>query len=125
MMWGLMLLGAILGLWAAFRKRLQQNRWTLRFLVLAVLFPEIGNQMGWYSAEIGRQPWVVHGLLKTADAASKNISVHQVIFSLVLFSLIYALLFIMFIYLLDKKIRKGPPEEEGVEEYRDPYSIGA
>jgi cytochrome bd ubiquinol oxidase subunit I len=119
-MWGLMFLGVIFGLIAWKRKKIKESRWTLRFLVISVIFPEIGNQLGWYSAEIGRQPWVVYNLLRTEDGVSKNLEPSQVIFSLILFVLIYALIFIMFIYLLDKKIRQGPEAGEP-EEYHHQY----
>jgi len=120
-MWGFMLFAVFLALIAVCRRKLLQSKWTLRLLVISVLFPEIANQLGWYSAEIGRQPWIVHGILKTKDGVSAALSRGQVVFSLVLFAMIYLLLFILFIYLMDKKIRQGPPENEGTEEYRDRF----
>lgn len=120
-MWCLMVVGVLFALYAIIKKRLMTSKWTLRFLVISVLFPQLANQLGWYSAEMGRQPWVVYGLLKTKDAVSPMISRSQVISSLVLFSFIYLLLFILFIYLLDRKIREGPPEEMKSDEYRDPF----
>lgn len=122
-MWGLMAIGVCLGLRAWWAKKILESKWTLRFLVVSVLFPEIGNQLGWYSAEMGRQPWVVYSVLKTADGVSESVTSGQVIFSLIMFSLIYLLLFILFIYLMDKKIRHGP-EEEKPEEYRDHFATG-
>lgn len=80
----------------------------LKILVLSVLLPQIGNQIGWYTAEIGRQPWIVYGLLKTSDGLSKTVTSEHIIFSLILFTLIYAGLFVVFLYLLDKKIKHGP-----------------
>jgi len=122
-MWGLMAIGVALALKAIFSKKLLQSKWTLRYLMISVLFPQIGNQLGWYSAEMGRQPWVVQGLLKTSHAVSPLLKKGQVIGSLVLFSFIYLLVFILFIYLLDKKIRTGPPEEmKGEMEYRNPFA---
>ncbi len=117
-MWGLMLLGVVFGLVAWKRKKILESKWTLRFLVISVIFPEIGNQLGWDSAEIGRQPWVVHNVLLTKEGVSPNIQPGQVIFSLALFSLIYLLIFILFIYLLDRKIKDGP-EVGDSEEYRN------
>ena len=119
-MWVLMLLGVIMGMIAWKRKKILESKWTLRFLTISVLFPEIGNQLGWYSAEIGRQPWVVYNLLKTTDGVSKNLQRGQVIFSLILFAFIYLLIFVLFIYLMNRKIRQGPEEVE-FDEYRDPY----
>ncbi|MCH9625877.1 MAG: Cytochrome bd-II ubiquinol oxidase subunit 1 [Chlamydiales bacterium] len=119
-MWGVMFIAVIFGLIAWKRKKLLESRWTLRFLVISVLFPEIGNQLGWYSAEIGRQPWVVYNLLRTKDAVSQNLVRGQVIFSLIMFAVIYTLFFIMFIFLMNRKIQQGP-QDEGLDEYRDPY----
>ncbi len=119
-MWGFMAVGVIFGVIAWKRKKILESKWTLRFLMISVLFPEIGNQLGWYSAEIGRQPWVVYGLLKTADGVSKSIQRGQVIFSLILFACVYALLFVLFIFLMNRKIQQGP-DETGLDEYRDPY----
>ncbi|MBP7542559.1 MAG: cytochrome ubiquinol oxidase subunit I [Ignavibacteriaceae bacterium] len=80
----------------------------LKILVVSVLLPQIANQIGWYTAEIGRQPWIVYGLLKTSDGLSKTVTSEHIIFSLILFTLIYAGLFVVFLYLLDKKIKHGP-----------------
>jgi cytochrome d ubiquinol oxidase subunit I len=95
----------------SWRGRLYKTRWLLVVLVFSVLLPETANQMGWFSAEVGRQPWIVYGLLRTHDALSVSVGSGQVIASLVLFCLIYLLLFILFIYLLDEKIRQGPEED--------------
>lgn len=80
----------------------------LKILVASVLLPQIANQIGWYTAEIGRQPWIVYGLLKTSDGLSKTVTSEHIVFSLILFTLIYAGLFVVFLYLLDKKIKHGP-----------------
>lgn len=104
---GLTLLTSFL-LW---RKKLFQNRWLLQVLVWAVLLPQIANQAGWFSAEMGRQPWVVYGLLRTSDALSKAVTAEHVWFSLILFTAVYILLFSLFIYLLNKKIVHGPTDE--------------
>lgn len=126
-MWGLMFVVAILGWIAVARWRKNKtSRFVMWCAMISVIFPEVGNQMGWYTAEIGRQPWVVYGLLKTADGVTLGLVPGQVIASLIMFVVVYALIFAMFIYLLDKKIRLGPPEEdEGMDEYRDPYKRSA
>lgn len=118
-MWGLMFLGVVWSWWAIWRKKLSQSRWLLRYLVISIIFPQVANQMGWYSAEMGRQPWIVYGLLKTKDGVSSTIQKGEVLTSLILFSVIYFLLFVLFIYLLDRKIKKGP--EAKIEEYRKTY----
>jgi cytochrome d ubiquinol oxidase subunit I len=78
----------------------------------SVLLPQVANQMGWYAAETGRQPWVVYGLLRTSDALSKAVTANQVLFSLILFTLVYTLLLILFLYLLNKKIQHGPDNSQ-------------
>jgi len=85
-----------------------QKYWLLKILVFSVLAPQIANQLGWFSAEVGRQPWIVYGLMRTSEGLSKAVSAGQTLFSLILFTLIYLLLFILFIFLLDRKIKQGP-----------------
>ncbi len=92
------------------RRSLFTKKWLMVVFIFAVLLPQIANQLGWYAAEMGRQPWVVYGLLRTSDALSESVRANQVWFSLILFTSIYALLFTLFIYLLDKKIKKGPDD---------------
>ncbi|MDO7647828.1 MAG: cytochrome ubiquinol oxidase subunit I, partial [Flavobacteriaceae bacterium] len=90
------------------RGTLFDKKWLLWIFVFAAILPQIANQVGWFAAEMGRQPWVVYGLLRTSDAFSQAVTDNQIIFSLVLFLLVYALLFTLFIYLLNKKIKHGP-----------------
>ncbi len=101
--------------WQWRRGRLFSQRWLLWVFVWSVILPQLANQAGWFAAEMGRQPWVVYGLLRTSDALSKAVTANQVWFSLIMFSLIYTLLFALFLYLLNKKIQHGPdelPQEE-------------
>jgi cytochrome d ubiquinol oxidase subunit I len=98
-----------------------QRVWIRRYwwvMAFAVLLPQIANQAGWFTAEIGRQPWIVWGYLRTSEGLSKVVEANQVLISLIGFGLIYALLFALFIYLLNKKITTGP---EAVENH-DPSS---
>ena len=81
-----------------------------------MLLPQIANQLGWLSAEVGRQPWIVYGLLRTKDALSESVNASHLVGSLVLFVLIYALLFVLFIYLLNEKIQHGPDQEQPITE---------
>lgn len=103
----LLILISIVGiiLWAT--NKLWNARWFLWILVFGVLLPHIANQTGWITAEVGRQPWIVYGLMRTSDAFSKNLSPGSVWFSLILFTFIYLLIFILFLYLLDRKIKQG------------------
>lgn len=95
-----------------YRGKLFRQRWLLWMAVFSVFLPQLANQFGWFAAEMGRQPWVVYNLLRTSDALSKAVTANQVIFSLVLFTLIYVVLFALFIYLLNKKIKHGPEDIE-------------
>lgn len=104
---------SILAFWAWRTNRLENQTWLLRLLTASVLLPQIANQAGWFAAEMGRQPWVVYGLLRTSDALSEAVREEQVLFSLVLFFAIYTALFALFIYLLRKKILHGPEDEAG------------
>lgn len=93
-----------------------ERPWIRKFwwvLLFAVLLPQIANQVGWFTAEIGRQPWIVWGYLRTSQGLSEVVTANQVMGSLIGFVLIYALLFVLFIYLLDKKIRHGPEPAGG------------
>lgn len=102
-------LGSALAWW---RGGLFKRRWLLWVLVYSVLLPQLANQLGWFSAEVGRQPWIVYGLLRTSEGLSKSVSSGDVIISIVLFSLIYLLLFALFIYLLNEKIQHGPDADD-------------
>ncbi|MCB9201229.1 MAG: cytochrome ubiquinol oxidase subunit I [Flavobacteriales bacterium] len=107
---------SLLAAWYSWRGKLHRQRWLLRVLVPAVLLPQVANQVGWYTAEMGRQPWVVYGLLRTSDALSEAVRAEHVLFSLVMFTALYALLLFLFLYLLNKKIVHGPdeaPDEDG------------
>ncbi len=94
-----------------FRGKLFDQKWLLWVFVFAAILPQVANQVGWFAAEMGRQPWVVYGLLRTSDALSKVVTANQVLFSMVLFSIVYAFLLALFIYMLNKKIKKGPEGE--------------
>jgi cytochrome d ubiquinol oxidase subunit I len=113
---GLLLIAITLfGTFQWWRGKIFQHRWYLWVLVGSVLLPQISNQFGWYAAEMGRQPWVVYKHLRTSDALSEVVTSDHVIFSLIFFALIYLLLLVLFIYLLDKKIRKGPYDESDID----------
>ncbi|MGB9770431.1 MAG: cytochrome ubiquinol oxidase subunit I [Candidatus Kapaibacteriota bacterium] len=107
------ILGAIL--WAT--NKLWNTKWFLWILVFSVVLPHIANQTGWITAEVGRQPWIVYGLLRTSDAISKNLTPGSVWFSLTLFTLIYLLIFVLFLFFLDRKIKQGITEHYTDEVY--------
>jgi cytochrome bd ubiquinol oxidase subunit I len=95
------------GLYLWWRGRLFTTPWFLRILVPSVLLPQAANQLGWFSAEVGRQPYIVYNLMKTSDALSKTVRASEVLTSLILFGFIYLLLLVLFIYLLNDKIQNG------------------
>jgi cytochrome d ubiquinol oxidase subunit I len=92
------------------RRILFETRWLLWIFVFAVIGPYLANQLGWLAAEFGRQPWIVYGLLRTSDGVSKSVPASHVLGSIVLFSIVYLLLFLIWIYVMDRKIRQGPEE---------------
>lgn len=108
---------SLLGSFMLWRKRLFVTKWLLWIFVFSVLGPQIANQLGWLAAEVGRQPWIVYGLLRTENALSKVVSAQQVLGSLIMFTVIYLFLLALFIYLLDHKIKQGPegiPTQDGI-----------
>lgn len=109
---GMMLIG--LTLYASFlwwRGKLFETKWLMWIFSFSVILPQIANQVGWFTAEMGRQPWVVYGLLRTSKAFSQEVSSNQIVFSLVLFTLVYSLLLVLFLYSVNKKIKHGPYDE--------------
>ncbi|RXQ96700.1 cytochrome ubiquinol oxidase subunit I [Ancylomarina salipaludis] len=113
---GMALIGlSLLACFYWWRGRLFEQKWLLVTFIFAVFLPQIANQTGWFAAEMGRQPWVVYGLLRTSDAFSQAVSANQIWFSLIMFFFIYTLLFILFIYILNKKIQHGPYDKDDTE----------
>lgn len=123
MMWGIMFFLAVLAaiLWQ--RGTLFTNKWVLRALVVSVLCPQIANQAGWITAEMGRYPWIVYNLLRISEGLSKVVTANQVLGSLIMFTFLYFLLFIVFLYLLNDKIKLGPVDGHGLATYRQYHSL--
>ena len=101
---------AALGFLYFWRGSLFEKRWLLWLLVLSVLGPQIANQAGWFAAEVGRQPWIVQGLLRTPEGLSAVVKANTVLSAILLFSAVYVLLFAVFVYLLNDKIQHGPDD---------------
>jgi cytochrome d ubiquinol oxidase subunit I len=100
-----------LGAWLQSRKgTIAAKPLLLKALLFAIPLPYIAIQLGWIVAEVGRQPWLVYGVFKTADGVSKTVSPGQVLLSLVGFTVVYGLLAVADIFLLRKFARKGPEE---------------
>ncbi|HEV2454188.1 MAG TPA: cytochrome ubiquinol oxidase subunit I [Verrucomicrobiae bacterium] len=107
-----LLVVAGLGCFLSWRKQLLNHRWLLWILVFSVLGPELANQLGWFGAEVGRQPWIVYGLMRTPAGLSAVVRANTVLTSLILFTFVYFLLFAVFIYLLNHKIQTGPHPDD-------------
>ena len=101
----------LMGLLLLWRRTLANSRWFLWTLMLAVPFPYIANEAGWTAAEVGRQPWLVYGLLRTADGASRTVAAGETIFTTLGFAGIYALLGLLFLLLVGRVIHQGPEIE--------------
>ena len=112
----LMVLIALFGLYLVLRKRLERQRWFLYLLPLAILLPYVANTSGWLLAEVGRQPWIVQGLMRTEDGVSQVVSTGMVALSLAAFALLYGALMVAAVYLLQKFARKGPAPEDAAPE---------
>jgi len=97
----------------AIRNRLEEHPGYLKIMLFAIPLPYIASQAGWVLAEVGRQPWIVHGLLKTQDAASPvaNVAGFQVLISLIAFILVYGILGLVGFYLIARNARRGPSME--------------
>ncbi len=114
---GMSMIGlSLLSCFEMFRGRFFENKLLLKILVVSSLMPQLANQFGWFAAEMGRQPWVVYGLLRTSNAFSESVSASQILFSIILFAIIYSFLFILFIYMMNKKIQNGPEDMSDVDD---------
>jgi cytochrome d ubiquinol oxidase subunit I len=90
------------------RNKLWKNRWLLKILLWSIPLPLVACQLGWITAEVGRQPWIVYGLLKTSEAHSPTVTAEEILFSIILFSTIYLLLGILYVYILVREVKHGP-----------------
>jgi cytochrome d ubiquinol oxidase subunit I len=90
------------------RKRLFESRWMLWILMLSFPLPFIANTAGWVTAEIGRQPYLVYGLLRTVNGYSKSVSAGNGWFTLLGFLGMYSILSILFLFLIHREIHHGP-----------------
>jgi cytochrome bd ubiquinol oxidase subunit I len=102
---GIMGLAFLLWLWG---RRLFRWRWMLWILFLAIPFPFIANTGGWFTAELGRQPWIVYGLLLTAQGSSTTLSPGNILFTLLGFAGIYLLLGLLYVILVVQEALHGP-----------------
>lgn len=101
---------SLLGVFFWWRGSLHKQRWLLWIFVFSVAGPELANELGWFSAEVGRQPWIVYGILRTSQGVSPHLPAGQVLASIIMFGLVYLMLGVLFIFLLNRKIQHGPQE---------------
>jgi cytochrome d ubiquinol oxidase subunit I len=101
----------LLGVFLLWRRRLFQSRWYLWIFMLALPFPYLANEAGWVVAEVGRQPWLVYGLFRTAQGTSANVAAGETIFTTLGFGGVYLMLGILFLLLVGRVILEGPREE--------------
>lgn len=98
----------LISVFFVWRKNLAKQRWLLWIWLLALPLPYIANTAGWMTAELGRQPWVVYGLLRTSEGASTQVSAGNTLFTLIGFMGLYALLSLFYFFFLLKIFQKGP-----------------
>ena len=96
---------ANLQLW---RGRLESSRGLLWCLMLAFPFPYIANTVGWLTSELGRQPWLIHGLMRTSEGSSINVHAGNTLFTLLGFAGIYLVLGVLFLFLVARELNHGP-----------------
>jgi cytochrome d ubiquinol oxidase subunit I len=104
-------IAAICALWL-WRGRLFEAKPLLWILMLSLPFPYIANTAGWMTAELGRQPWLIYGMMRTADGASPNVSAGNALFTLIGFMGVYTVLGILFLFLVYRELEHGPAEGE-------------
>ena len=107
---GLAMLGAVWMLWATRKGRIPTSRWMLRTAIALPFLPLVANSFGWIFTEMGRQPWVVFGLMPTAAGVSPGTTTAEVLTSLVVFTALYGLLAVIEVRLMLTYIRNGLPE---------------
>ncbi len=120
-----MILLALIALFLVLRKQLEKARWFLWLLPFAIALPYLANSAGWIMTEIGRQPWIVFGLLTTAKGVSPTVGVASVLISLIVFTLIYGALMAADVFLLVRNAKAEPDTETEEESASDISLAGA
>ncbi|KAA0256915.1 cytochrome ubiquinol oxidase subunit I [Deferribacter autotrophicus] len=121
----LFMLLALLAYYYSKKDVLLDKQWFLKIMLYMIPIPYIANFLGWIVAEVGRQPWIVYGLMKTSDGVSKSVTIDQVWFSLIGFTLFYGLLGIIDIYLITKYAKKGPKLTEAKQKVIQASTVSA
>jgi cytochrome d ubiquinol oxidase subunit I len=116
----LMFLVAALGAWLYWRKKLERARWFHWTAIVGVALPYIAATAGWILTEMGRQPWIVNDLLKTADANSPAVSTTWIAISLVMFVSLYVVLLVLDIWLMRRYARRDAQAADESDESASP-----
>ncbi|WP_240377106.1 cytochrome ubiquinol oxidase subunit I [Bacillus piscicola] len=118
---GVMLLLGFYGMYASRRGKLPKNNLYLKLMPFAMILPFIANTCGWILTEMGRQPFVVFGLMKTEDAVSPSVTANEMLFSLIAFTALYSVLAIVTIYLFARHIKKTDHFDTDLPTASDPF----
>jgi cytochrome d ubiquinol oxidase subunit I len=102
---------ALLALWQLRRQR-KSSKWLIRAALVVPLLPLLGNSLGWIFTEMGRQPWIVFGLMQTRDGVSPSVGAGSVLTSLIVLTLLYGVLAVVEVFLLLRFAREVPAEAE-------------
>ncbi|MDF2855665.1 MAG: bacterial Cytochrome Ubiquinol Oxidase family protein [Neobacillus sp.] len=123
-----MILLSIVGAYLWRKEKIEQSSLFLKFLIPAIAFPFLANTAGWIMTEVGRQPWTVFGLMTTADSISPNVSPGTILFSTIMYLLVFTILGAVMVYLMVREIKKGPEIHHGIDHNvsSDPFNkVGA
>lgn len=108
---------SFIGLVLMKKNTLYDSSWYLKILLFTIPLPLVSNEVGWMVAEIGRQPWAIYNVLKTSDAASVVVPAWQILATIIMFTVLYAVLFLFFIKFLTELIKKGPEKVIATDGY--------
>ncbi|OGV61092.1 MAG: hypothetical protein A2X45_14970 [Lentisphaerae bacterium GWF2_50_93] len=106
---------AVVGGYLQMKRKLVEQRWYLRVLMFAIPLPYLANELGWIGTEMGRQPWIIYGLLRTDQASTTSIPAVQAVVSLSFIVLLYCLLSYLFLKHFTAAVKKGPAGSGGKE----------
>jgi len=116
---GMVMIGvALWGAWLLYRRRLMDHPLFLRVLTLMIPLPFVAVLAGWFVTEVGRQPYVLYGVITVQEGLTPSLTGGMALFTLIGYIVVYALVFTAGLYYLTRIVRKGMPEE--LEEQQDP-----
>ncbi|WP_433414470.1 cytochrome ubiquinol oxidase subunit I [Microtetraspora malaysiensis] len=111
---------ALVGLWLTRKGRTPGSQWFYRAALAAMALPFLANAAGWIFTEMGRQPWSVYGVLRTAASVSPGVDVPTVAISLAAFTIVYAVLAVITAIIMARHVKAGPPDLTAQKEAADP-----